>query len=186
MYQNVSQSIANMDIMTFMTTGERFKTAREDISGKTQGEAALYAKVGQGYLSDIENNKRWPSAWKPLERLARYYGVSIDYLFGISDNPRPAKQKPLPPGGSEMLETLEELSDRGRAELLSIAKVIREADSSWREYQGVREVIESVLDNTTLARLDAELPTMLANPGRSDIRRLLDALANYMRRETPQ
>ena len=51
----------------------------------TQGQLAEYAHVRQSYISELINgNKRNPSC-KVLISLARYFGVSIDYLLGLSD-----------------------------------------------------------------------------------------------------
>ena len=70
-----------------MSIGERFREARER-AHLSQGQVAEYAETGQGYLSDIELNKRWPSTWGLIGRLAKLYGTSTDYLLGLTDDPR--------------------------------------------------------------------------------------------------
>ncbi len=71
-----------------MPLGDRFKKARDRV-GLSQGQVAEYAETGQGYLSNIELNKRWPSTWELLEKLARQYKTSTDYLLGLTDDPKP-------------------------------------------------------------------------------------------------
>jgi transcriptional regulator with XRE-family HTH domain len=71
-----------------MPLGDRFKKARDRV-GLSQGQVAEYAETGQGYLSNIELNKRWPSTWGLLEKLARQYKTSTDYLLGLTDDPKP-------------------------------------------------------------------------------------------------
>lgn len=74
--------------------GERFRRARER-AGLTQGQVATYAETMQGYLSQIERDQRWPTTWHLIERLATLYQVSIDYLFGLVDDPI-ALYRPMP------------------------------------------------------------------------------------------
>jgi DNA-binding XRE family transcriptional regulator len=59
--------------------GRRLLRLRED-AGLTQ--AGLIARVGisKGFMSELENGKRMPSA-QTLYRLARQLGVSMDYLW---------------------------------------------------------------------------------------------------------
>lgn len=68
-----------------MKAGDKFRIARER-AGLSQGQVAQYAETGQGYISDIELNKRWPSTWDLLRKLALRYRVSADYLLDIGRN----------------------------------------------------------------------------------------------------
>lgn len=67
--------------------GERFKDARtvHNKNGKeTTGVVAEATGVSKSTLSEIENDSRVPGA-KIIAELARHYGVSADYLLGLSD-----------------------------------------------------------------------------------------------------
>lgn len=70
-----------------LTMGERFKDARtvHNKHGKeTTGAVAEATGVSKSTLSEIENDSRVPGA-KIIAELARHYGVSADYLLGLSD-----------------------------------------------------------------------------------------------------
>lgn len=70
-----------------LTIGERFKDARTEHNqnGKeTTGAVAEATGVSKSTLSEIENDSRSPGA-KIISDLARHYGVSADYLLGLSD-----------------------------------------------------------------------------------------------------
>lgn len=70
-----------------LTMGERFKDARtvHNKHGKeTTGAVAEATGVSKSTLSEIENDSRIPGA-KIIAELARHYGVSSDYLLGLSD-----------------------------------------------------------------------------------------------------
>jgi transcriptional regulator with XRE-family HTH domain len=71
--------------MAMTKSGEKFRLARER-AGLSQGQVAQYAETGQGYISDIELNKRWPSTWELLKKLALRYRVSADFLLDIGRN----------------------------------------------------------------------------------------------------
>ena len=62
---------------------ERIRELRED-HDKTQSEIATLLKIGQRTYCDYESGKtRIPV--DSLIVLARYYGVSMDYLCGLDD-----------------------------------------------------------------------------------------------------
>ncbi len=70
-----------------LTMGERFKDARivHNQHGKETTSAVAEATgVSKSTLSEIENDKRTPGA-EIISGLARHYGVSADYLLGLSD-----------------------------------------------------------------------------------------------------
>lgn len=70
-----------------LTMGERFKDARivHNRNGKQSTDAVMKAVgISKSTLSDIENDKRDPGA-ETIYTLARHYGVSTDFLLGLSD-----------------------------------------------------------------------------------------------------
>lgn len=71
--------------MITVTMGERLKYLRH-IRKKTLDELADDLETTKTTLSRYENNKRIPDA-EFVVRLARYFGVSSDYLLCLSDNP---------------------------------------------------------------------------------------------------
>ena len=63
-----------------MTFGEKLKAERAK-KGVTEAEVARALGVTQGAISQFENGIKSPSTGV-LVALAKYYGVSLDYLVG--------------------------------------------------------------------------------------------------------
>lgn len=63
-----------------MTLGERLRAERNK-KGVTAAEVARSLGLTQGAISQFENGIRSPSTGA-LVALAKYYGVSLDYLVG--------------------------------------------------------------------------------------------------------
>ncbi len=69
---------------------ERIRNLREDRDLK-QKQIAEYLKIHQTTYSDYElGNLNVPI--DVLIKLAKFYGTSIDYIVGLTDNPTPYKQ----------------------------------------------------------------------------------------------
>lgn len=66
-----------------MTYYENLRTIRED-RGYTQKQIAEVLETTRQYYSDYENGKR-EIPIRVYIRLAKFYGVSIDYLAGLED-----------------------------------------------------------------------------------------------------
>ena len=70
-----------------LTIGERLKDARVDFNKhkkQTIKEVSDATGIPQSTLSEIENDKREPGAGI-IKKLAEHYGVSSDFLLGLSD-----------------------------------------------------------------------------------------------------
>ena len=68
---------------------KRIRDMRED-RYLTQKQMAEYLKIHQTTYSDYEiGNLNIPI--EVLIKLARYYNTSVDYLVGLTDNPKPYK-----------------------------------------------------------------------------------------------
>ena len=63
--------------------GSRLRQCRLE-AGLKQVAAAKLMKIGQQSISDYENNKAQPSA-DVVVKMAKAYGVSADYLLGMTD-----------------------------------------------------------------------------------------------------
>ena len=64
---------------------ERIRELREDLpEKKSQSEVASALKITQRKLSYIETGKTEPSI-EDIVRICSYYGVSADYILGITD-----------------------------------------------------------------------------------------------------
>lgn len=64
---------------------QRLRDLRED-SDKTQQEIADYLNMHRSVYRRYESGEREPPIWA-LVKLAEYYGTSLDYLLGLTDDP---------------------------------------------------------------------------------------------------
>lgn len=71
-------SIINMEIF-----GKRLKELRLE-QGKTQDQVAKDLGISSVAYLHYEKNQREPS-FEILLKLAKYFNVSLDYLFGLED-----------------------------------------------------------------------------------------------------
>lgn len=89
-----------------------------DERGVTAYQVAKATGISTGSLSDWKNGRSSPKAEK-LQKIADYFGVSVDYLLGNSDE----KEKPAATEDDELNEYLEELKTRPEMRMLfSLAK----------------------------------------------------------------
>ena len=63
--------------------GKRFRECRK-LAGLKQTAAARAMGISQAAISQYENDEREPTAAVVIA-MARTYGVSIDYLLGVTD-----------------------------------------------------------------------------------------------------
>lgn len=85
--------------------------------GLSQRQAAADLRISQALLSHYENGAREPGL-SFVCRACKYYGVSADYLLGLSDRPGPAGAAEL----SELLGQLKTLSGRVENALEELGK----------------------------------------------------------------
>lgn len=76
--------------MAYLTRGERFKDARVvyNQNGKqTMVQVSAATKVSQSTISDLENDGSARRVnYEDVACLAKHYGVSADYLLGLTDD----------------------------------------------------------------------------------------------------
>ena len=69
---------------------QRIRKCRTD-RGLTQREAAIYCDITERAFQNYELMNREPKVEKVeiLVRIAEFFQVSLDYLAGLTDDPRP-------------------------------------------------------------------------------------------------
>lgn len=127
-----------------MTSGERIKKRRVAL-GWTQEELAQKARISNGFVSDIENNKRNISAETLLD-VARVLGLSLDYLMTGDDEESAMKQMIEIPAGLAEIADMEGLSFRKTLTLLQMqrqlvaqrvgSKRLATDNFDWRKFYG--------------------------------------------------
>jgi len=115
---------------------DRMKECREQ-KKLTQVDIAKRLNITRQAYNHYETGKRKPSA-DVITALAEFYDISTDYLLGNTDDPTPPdKKKPTPETvGPILTKMLKEqgylqddqpLTDEEAAQLLKIAKAVRES-----------------------------------------------------------
>jgi len=101
-----------------MIVGERLRELRK-VHGLSRRELAEHVQIGEANVQRYEDGKS-DAGSEIVVKIARYFGVSTDYLLGLSDNP--ANQ-----GGDLSLQELNALA-------------------AWRE-GNIREAIKVIVDD---------------------------------------
>ena len=71
--------------------GERFRAARKK-KGETQSVIAEILDVTVTQISDLENGNTLTNMDR-LSLICKHYGISADYLMGLTDDPTPHGRK---------------------------------------------------------------------------------------------
>lgn len=98
----------------------RIKELREE-KHITQVRLSIELEVSQETISAYEKGKYYPSA-KSLIKLSNIFGVSIDYMLGLSNIRTPSYANALTSYEIHLLSLAHELDNNGREKLLSYAE----------------------------------------------------------------
>lgn len=121
---------------------ERLRKARANAELKQIGGGA-YGKVPQSTISTWE--RKPPGPLITLRKLVQRYETNADYILGLTDKKEPYPRDALPEDVQEIADCMAQMSDRGRAELLSICKSLLQIDSGWRELELMARIGRSIL-----------------------------------------
>lgn len=121
--------------------GERLRLARER-AGLSLGQVREYEGIQKGHLSEMEQGAKNPTG-QTITRLAVRYHTSADYLLGLTDDPSPRRDEPLPAAVHEIVELARDLSPGRQDELLAHARVLADAElqADLREYDRMMALI---------------------------------------------
>lgn len=89
----------------------RLKELRKE-KGNTQAEIAQIIGITRAAYTNIENGKREPDIDTVL-KLASYFDVSTDYIYGLSNDKKPTllSESGLTPDGMRIAEKVSQLSE---------------------------------------------------------------------------
>lgn len=104
---------------------ERLRALRDQLGYSQEGIAASVG-MKQRTWADWERNP--PQALEDIRRVAQRYNTTTDYLLGLTDDPSPRRDAPLPEVVRDVIEIMLGLSEGRRAELLAHARVLDEAE----------------------------------------------------------
>lgn len=94
--------------------------------GRSQGQIAEYAKVPQSTLSDFERGDVAPKTVGALVNLAEYFGCSVDYLLGLTDDPRPADRHSVSEAAVDAINLIDSLPPEKRAATVAVLRAMIE------------------------------------------------------------
>jgi len=115
------------------------------IKGMSVADLSRASGVSEGSISNILSGNRQNPRSDTVEKIARGFPTSSDYLSGRSGNPEPSDAPPLPDFAAEVVEFMRQL-DRGRNyELYIVAKGFVESSEEIRR-MARQELIEMMLD----------------------------------------
>lgn len=130
----------------------RLKEVRER-RGFTQEEVALEFGKSQGWLSNIERGVIDPPALVLAAQFSQKYGVTTDYLLGLSDEESGymvLRESRVEYGSvrnpkASLIKIIEELTGRRQVELLVLAETMKASDES--EEIKSTEMMLGLIDN---------------------------------------
>jgi transcriptional regulator with XRE-family HTH domain len=130
-----------------MAFAERLTHLRER-KGLTQEDLAKRLNISRSALSLWEIGKREPN-FETATKIADFFGVSVDYLLGRTDDPRSLKEKVFDPTYEPTEVDLEELlqianirfmgeklAKQDKDKLLQIAKILWEERRKIKQEEG--------------------------------------------------
>ena len=111
----------------------RFRECRENMRF-SQKYVAVTIGVKPPQISKWESGTGGPSR-ENLKKLANLYGVSVDYLLGISDTPDPAKDETIPLTDEVRIlaEGIDKLPQRQKEMAMNVVKTILSQYSDYFE-----------------------------------------------------
>jgi len=105
-----------------MNLAARLRDRRERRNLKNS-QVALYLGLSTAHISNIENGNREPSL-DLLARLADYYRCSVDYLLGLTDDPRPASKQALSEAAVDAVNLIDSLPPERRAAAVGVLRTV--------------------------------------------------------------
>lgn len=107
-----------------MDLANRLRERRER-RGLKNSQVALYMGLSTAHVSNIESGSREPSL-DLLVRLAEYYRCSIDYLLGLTDDPRPASRQAISEAAVDAINLIDSLPPEKRAATVAVLRAVIE------------------------------------------------------------
>lgn len=156
--------------------GERLRERRKKANLDAK-DVASEIGISKSYLSMLETGNSKPN-WELLSDLSKKYGVSADYLLGLTDDPAMAASRELPSFGVELLEIARQLPNDRREELLRIGEVLlqlsQQQTARLQMYDQMMALIEQIGGDNAVEALETALRAHAAgDPAQAN--RLIDA-----------
>lgn len=105
--------------------GTRLKAVRNR-KGMSQGQVAKYAGVAQSTLSELERGEIAPKTIDALVNLAGYFGCSVDYLLGTSNDFSPAANRSASEAALDAINLIDSLPPEKRSATVAVLRAMIE------------------------------------------------------------
>ncbi len=105
--------------------GTRLKAVRNR-KGMSQGQVAEYTGVAQSTLSDLERGEIAPKTIGALINLAEYFGCSVDYLLGTSNDFSPAANRSASEAALDAINLIDSLPPEKRTATVAVLRAMIE------------------------------------------------------------
>lgn len=96
-----------------------------------------------------------------IARLAVRYHTSADYLLGLTDDPAPRNDEPLPAAVRELVELALRMGPQRQYDVLAVAQALREVEQQdadqLREFDRMMHLIELAGGEDAIAALESAL-----------------------------
>ncbi|MCH5299682.1 MAG: helix-turn-helix transcriptional regulator [Ruminococcus sp.] len=100
-----------------MKFGSRVRQLRIE-KKMTQAQLAKSLGISARTVSFIETGKYYPKNEEIIEKIANYFNVTADYLFGLSNLKNDNE-------ANELTDCLESLNEKGQKSLMEYAKLLK-------------------------------------------------------------
>lgn len=104
----------------------RIRDLREDKDLK-QKDIAQIINTSANYYGDYENGKR-PMPFDRVIELAEFYGVSLDYIAGRTNDKKGLTRSELSEKETELIKKYRSLSENGKGKILERLDIILEQE----------------------------------------------------------
>lgn len=104
----------------------RLKDLREDLD-KNQTEISEVIQTTQSYYAQYENGKRQIPFDRVIE-LAEFYGVSLDYIAGRTNDKKGLTRSELSERETELIKKYRSISENGKGKILERMDIIIEQE----------------------------------------------------------
>ncbi len=101
-------------------------------SGKNQKELAEFVGVRQNTVSDWINQGNSPKI-EHIYRISEFFNISIDYLFGLTDDPTPPKSK-IYEQNNNLAKNWDQLSQKQQSIITNLIEDFKEINSSLKTH----------------------------------------------------
>lgn len=109
--------------------GQRIRSLRKE-KKITQQDLANYLKLGKSTISQYENNINEPDT-TTIQKIADFFNVSVDYLFGRTDEPLSVEK--VATDKSNFIDEEGPLTEEEKEYLKESLKLFRRMKAKWKE-----------------------------------------------------